>query len=378
MKIIIIGPAHPYRGGIALFSNRLADALKADNNAVNIVTFKMQYPGFLFPGKTQFSENENPSKINTLRAINSVNPFNWIKVGMQIRAAKPDLVIFKYWMPFMAPCFGTIAKFIKKDPEIKIISMVHNLVPHEKRFGDRALTKYFLKRIDGFVAMSQSVIDDINRFKITTSKPKALSPHPLYDNFGKIKTRKEALKALNLDPEFNYMLFFGIVRKYKGLDILLKAFADKRLNDGSLKLIVAGEFYEEDTEYVNLLKKHDLMDAIIMTKSFIPDDEVADYFCAADIVVQPYRTATQSGVTQIAYHFNKPMLVTDVGGLKEIVPDGKVGYVVEPNEKAVTEALIDFYKNNKAAVFTRGVREEKKKYSWDKMVKTVKDLYKEL
>jgi glycosyltransferase involved in cell wall biosynthesis len=378
MKIIIIGPAHPYRGGIALFSNRLADALKADNNAVNIVTFKMQYPGFLFPGKTQFSENENTSKINTLRAINSVNPFNWIKVGMQIRAAKPDLVIFKYWMPFMGPCFGTIAKFIKKDPEIKIISMVHNLVPHEKRFGDRALTKYFLKRIDGFVAMSQSVIDDINSFKITTSKPKALSPHPLYDNFGKIKTRKEALKALNLDPEFNYMLFFGIVRKYKGLDILLKAFADKRLNDGSLKLIVAGEFYEEDTEYVNLLKKHDLMDAIIMTKSFIPDDEVADYFCAADIVVQPYRTATQSGVTQIAYHFNKPMLVTDVGGLKEIVPDGKVGYVVEPNEKAVTEALIDFYKNNKAAVFTRGVREEKKKYSWDKMAKTINGLYKEL
>lgn len=376
MKIIIIGPAHPYRGGIALFSNRLADALAADNHAVNIITFKMQYPGFLFPGKTQFSENENASKINTLRAINSVNPLNWIKVGMQIRATKPDLVIFKYWMPFMAPCFGTIAKYIKKDSSIKIMSVVHNLVPHEKRFGDTFLTKYFLKRVDGFIAMSQSVLDDINRFN--TTKPKVYSPHPLYDNFGKIKTRKEALKALNLDPKFNYMLFFGIVRKYKGLDILLKAFADKRLNDGSLKLIVAGEFYEDDTEYVNLIKKHDLMDAIIMTKSFIADDEVGDYFCAADIIVQPYRTATQSGVTQIAYHFNKPMLVTDVGGLKEIVPDGKVGYVVEPNENAVTEALIDFYQNNKAAVFTRGVREEKKKYSWKKMVNTVTALHAKL
>jgi len=376
MKIIIIGPAHPYRGGIALFSNRLADALAVDNNAVNIVTFKMQYPGFLFPGKTQFSDNESSSKIKTLRAINSVNPFNWIKVGMQIRAAKPDLVIFKYWMPFMAPCFGTIAKYIKKDSSIKIISLVHNLVPHEKRFGDTILTKYFVKRVDGFIAMSQSVIADINRFN--TTKPTALSPHPLYDNFGKIKTRKEALEALGLDTQFNYMLFFGIVRKYKGLDILLKAFADKRLNDGSLKLIVAGEFYDDDAEYLDLIHKHDLTDAVILTKGFIPDDKVVDYFCAADIVVQPYRTATQSGVTQIAYHFNKPMLVTDVGGLKEIVPNGKVGYVVEPNQNAVTEALIDFYQNNKAASFIKGVEEEKKKYSWDKMVKTVNDLYKEL
>ena len=253
---------------------------------------------------------------------------------------------------------------------------MHNLVPHEKRAGDKLLTNYFVQQMDGFIAMSQSVIDDI--YKFNTSKPKVLSPHPLYDNFGKIKTRKEALKALNLDDQYNYMLFFGIVRKYKGLDILLKAFADKRLNNGQLKLIVAGEFYEEDTEYINLLKQHNLMDAIIMTKSFVPDDEVANYFCAADIVVQPYKTATQSGVTQIAYHFNKPMLVTDVGGLKEIVPDGKVGYVVNPNEDEVATALVDFYQNNKAAIFTRGVREEKKKYSWDKMVKTVDNLYKKL
>ncbi|MBL4669535.1 MAG: glycosyltransferase, partial [Flavobacteriales bacterium] len=200
----------------------------------------------------------------------------------------------------------------------------------------------------------------------------------LYDNFGAIKTRKEALRALKLDEQYNYMLFFGIVRKYKGLDILLKAFADKKLNNGSLKLIVAGEFYEADTEYINLIKKHDLIDAVIITKSFIPDDEVVNYFCAADIIVQPYRNATQSGVTQIAYHFNKPMLVTDVGGLKEIVPDGKVGYVVDPNEKAVTKALVDFYQNNRADEFIKGVTEEKKKYSWNKMVETVECLYKEL
>jgi len=373
MKITIIGPAHPYRGGIALFSNRLAEALSEAGHEVNIVTFKLQYPSFLFPGKTQFSDDKTPSKISTERIINSINPFNWIKVGKQINAEKPDLVIFKYWMPFMAPCFCTIAKYSKKNGSAKVMSLVHNLVPHESRLGDTLLTKLFVKRIDGFIALSQSVIDDINSFNAV--KPKALSPHPLYDNFGEAKTREAALKALNLDVKYNYMLFFGIVRKYKGLDSLLKAFADKRLNDGSLKLIVAGEFYEDDSSYMELIEKQNLTDAVILTKSFVADDEVVNYFCAADIIVQPYKTATQSGVTQIAYHFNKPMLVTDVGGLKEIVPDGKVGYVVEPNDKAVTAALIDFYQNKKAELFAEGVKTEKEKYSWSKMVETIENLY---
>lgn len=376
MKITIIGPAHPYRGGIALFSNRLAEELSEAGHVVNIVTFKLQYPSFLFPGKTQFSDDKTPSKISTKRVVNSVNPFNWIKVGKQIKAEKPDLVIIKYWMPFMAPCFSTIAKQVKKNSRTKIMSMVHNLVPHESRIGDTFLTKLFVKQIDGFIALSQSVIDDVKSFNAI--KPTALSPHPLYDNFGEAKTREEALKALGLDAKFNYMLFFGIVRKYKGLDTLLKAFADKRLNNGTLKLIVAGEFYEDDSSYIELIQKHDLTDAVILTKSFVADDEVVNYFCAADIIVQPYKTATQSGVTQIAYHFNKPMLVTDVGGLKEIVPNGKVGYVVEPNENAVTEALIDFYKNNKLEAFTQGVEDEKKKYSWDKMVETIEGLYSRL
>jgi glycosyltransferase involved in cell wall biosynthesis len=376
MKITIIGPAHPYRGGIALFSNRLADALVEEGHAVNLVTFKMQYPGFLFPGKTQFSEDKNTSEINTLRVINSVNPFNWIKIGKQIKAEAPDLVIFKYWMPFMAPCFGTIAKILKKNKKIKVIALVHNLVPHEKRTGDTLLTSYFVKRIGGFVAMSQSVLDDINVFD--SVKPKSLSPHPLYDNFGTIKTREEALKALGLDPEFNYMLFFGIVRKYKGLDILLEAFADERLNNGKTKLLVAGEFYEADAEYMELIEKHKLTDSVMLTKSFVADHEVVNYFCAADIIVQPYRTATQSGVTQIAYHFDKPMLVTDVGGLKEIVPHNKVGYVVDPAPKAVADALVDFYQNHRADEFISGVQDEKKKYSWSKMVETIQSLYKKI
>ncbi len=376
MKITIIGPAHPYRGGIALFSNRLAEALIAGGHEVNIITFKLQYPSFLFPGKTQFTSDKKGKDLNIARAINSVNPFNWISVGKQIRKDNPDIVIFKYWIPFMAPCFRAIAKQIKKNTATKIIAVVHNLIPHEKRLGDTSLTKLFLKRMDGFIAMSKSVLSDIEQFD--TIKPKVFSPHPLYDNFGVSKSREEAIEALGLDSSFNYMLFFGIVRKYKGLDILLDALADQELNDGKTKLIVAGEFYDDDTEYINIIKKHQLEDTVILRNSFIPDDEVVNYFCAADIIVQPYRNATQSGVTQIAYHFDKPMLVTDVGGLKEIVPHHKVGYVVQPNGKDVAKALVDFYQNNRAAEFIAGVKEEKKKYSWQKMADTIHELYNKL
>lgn len=376
MKITIIGPSYPNRGGIALFSNRLAEALIKDGHEVNIITFKLQYPSFLFPGKTQYSSEADKSNLKITRTINAINPFNWFKVGKQLRVSKPDLVIFKYWMPFMAPCFGTIAKVIKKNKSTKILAIVHNLFPHERHFGDTQLSAYFMKSMDGFICMSQSVLDDLNSLDV--NKPKGLSPHPLYDNFGMEKTREEALLALNLDTSFNYLLFFGIVRKYKGLDLILKAFADKKINDGSRKLIVAGEFYEDDKEYRDIIKKHQLEDSVVLRNSFIPDDEVVNYFCAADIVVQPYKHATQSGVTQIAYHFNKPMLVTDVGGLKEIVPHNKVGYVVQPNEKSVAEALLDFYQNSRAEGFITGVKEEKQKYSWQKMVDTITELYKQL
>ncbi|PCJ26530.1 MAG: glycosyl transferase family 1 [Flavobacteriales bacterium] len=376
MKITIVGPAYPYRGGIALFSNRLAEALVSGGHEVNIVTFKLQYPSFLFPGKTQFSSDTIGSDLNITRTINSVNPFNWIKVGKEIEVAKPDLVIFKYWMPFMAPCFGVIAKHIKKNKTTKIIAVVHNLIPHEKRMGDTGLTNYFVKKMDGFIAMSKSVLTDIEQFNAV--KPKMISPHPLYDNFGVVKSREESLKALGLDAQYNYMLFFGIIRKYKGLDLLLNAFADKKLNNGSIKLIVAGEFYDDEGEYLDIIKKHQLQDSVILTKNFVPDNEVVNYFCGADIIVQPYRNATQSGVTQIAYHFDKPMLVTDVGGLKEIVPHNKVGYVVQRTASEIVKALIDFYQNNRAAEFIEGVKEEKKKYSWQIMVDTINELYNKL
>jgi len=376
MKITIIGPSYPYRGGIALFTNRLAEALVEEGHEVNIITFKLQYPGFLFPGETQFSSDKNKPNLKITRTINSVNPFTWWKVGNQIKKENPDLVIFKYWMSFMAPCFGTIASIIKKNKSTKIIALVHNLLPHERHFGDKLLSTYFMKNSDGFIAMSQSVLIDLK--SIDNTKPKLFSPHPLYDNFGESKSREEALKTLGLDNSMRYMLFFGIIRKYKGLDLLLKAFSDNQLNDGTIKLIVAGEFYEDSTLYIKLIKKHQLQDVVILKNHFIPNDEVVNYFCAADIIVQPYKYATQSGVTQIAYHFDKPMLVTDVGGLKEIVPHGKVGYVVQPQENEITEALLDFFQNKRAAEFVKGMKEEKQKYSWEKMVDNIINLYQKI
>lgn len=373
MKVTLVGTAHPFRGGIAVFIERLARAFKQNKDEVRISTFTLQYPKILFPGESQLSSSPKPTDLDITQEVNSINPFNWIKVGNKIRKEKPDLVIFKYWIPFMGPSLGTIARRIRKNKHTKVIVVVDNIIPHEKRFGDNALNKYFVKSVDAFLAMSQSVLDDLKTFD--AEKPKLLSPHPLYDNFGAAKTREEALKALDLDANYNYMLFFGIIRQYKGLDILLKAFADKRLNNGKNKLIVAGEFYEDDTVYRDLIKKHQLEDAIVLATKFIPDEEVVNYFCAADIIVQPYKHATQSGVTQIAYHFEKPMLVTDVGGLKEIVPHNKVGYVTNPNEQEVADALVDFYGNNRAQEFIAGVKDEKQKYTWQTMIDNIYKLY---
>lgn len=375
MNIVIIGPAHPYRGGIALFNERLAKAFQENNHSVEIITFKLQYPSILFPGKTQFSDDLPPSNTKITQLINSINPINWIKVGLKLKKKKPDLVIFSYWMPFMAPCFGTIASLIKKNNSSKIIGLVHNIIPHEKRFGDHFLTSFFTKRNDGFIVMSDSVEQDLKTF---TDKPIFQTPHPLYDNFGVAKSKIEAKKSLQLNPDYHYLLFFGIIRKYKGLDILLHAFADSRLRNKKLKLLIAGEFYEDETEYLQIINDNNLNEDVIITKSFIPTNEVVNYFCAADMVVQPYRHATQSGVTQIAYHFNKPMLVTNVGGLKEMVPNNVVGYVTEPNSQSVSDAIVDFYSNGKGEVFIQGIQQEKLKYSWQIMNDKIIELYQKI
>lgn len=373
MKITIIGTAYPYRGGLAAYNERLAKQFSSEGHEVKILTFKLQYPGFLFPGKSQFLEGPAPP-LKIERKVNSVNPFNWISIGNKLKRERPDLLIFKYWMPFMAPCFGTIARIAKSNRHTKVICILDNVIPHEKKPGDKVLTRYFTRSIDGAIAMSQSVLNDLMLFR--RDIPVKLSPHPLFDNFGTPASRNEALIELGLEQDFRYLLFFGFIREYKGLDLLIKAFADKKLRNMKLRLIIAGEFYEDPSPYMELIRKNNLENEIILFDRFINDSEVNFFFSAADLVVQPYKSATQSGVTQIAYHFEKPMLVTNVGGLKEIVPHGQCGYVVNTDPGEIADSIYDFFEKDRNVTFVTNIKREKEKYSWSKMTGSVFEVYK--
>lgn len=367
MNIIIVGTAYPYRGGLAAFNERLAAEYVAQGHKVEIHTFTLQYPNFLFPGKTQYSTEPAPKDLVIHRRVNSCNPFNWLKVGRKIARRNADIVIFAYWMSFMAPCFGTIARKIRKNKHTRIMALVHNMIPHEPNFLDKILPPYFVKQMDGFMALSESVVKDIEKYD-RRNCPKAFSPHPIYDHYGIRLGRDEALQMLGLDTNFRYVLFFGFIRTYKGLDLLLAAFGDEWLRQSDAKLIVAGEFYGDSAPYLQQIEQLGIADKVVLCTDFIPDSEVNRYFSAADIVAQPYKTATQSGVTQIAFHFEKPMLVTNVGGLPEIVPDGKIGYVVEPDKDQIAMALRRFFEENKKEEFEANIVEEKQKYSWSRFV----------
>jgi D-inositol-3-phosphate glycosyltransferase len=369
-SVIIIGTAYPFRGGgMSTYNERMARAFQQRGDEVIIYTFSLQYPGFLFPGKTQYSTDPSPADLSIKVAINSINPLNWIKVGREIQKHKADIVIIRYWMPFMAPCLGTIARIIRRNKHSKVIAITDNIIPHEKMPGSNLLSRYFVKSCDGFIAMSRAVLNDLNTFdKI---RPRLFSPHPLYDNFGVVVPKNEAKKRLGLDDQTKYILFFGFIREYKGLDLLIKAFADDRFRKIPVKLLIAGEFYIDGKPYFDLIESLGLKENIVLRTEFIENSEIVSYFCAADIVAQPYKDATQSGVTQIAYHFEKPMLTTNVGGLSEMVPDGKVGYVVAPEVNEISEALLRFFNENKEEEFSRNAAIEKKRFSWDILIETI-------
>jgi glycosyltransferase involved in cell wall biosynthesis len=373
MKITLLGPAYPFRGGLATFNERLARQFSSECKDVDIRTFTLQYPKFLFPGKTQYTDSPAPEGIKIIRELNSINPFSWIRTGLKIRREKADILLVRYWIPFMAPCLGTVARIVKSNKYTVIISVVDNVIPHEKRPGDIMLTKFFMKSIDGAVVLSNSVQKDIEMFR--KDIPVCSTPHPLFDTYGKKLTRKEALSALKLDQNSLYLLFFGFIRNYKGLDILIKAFSDNRLRGKNLKLIVAGEFYENENLYRKLVRESGLEKEIIFYDKFISDKEVGLFFSGADLIVQPYKSATQSGITQIAYHFDKPMLVTDVGGLKEIVQHEKCGYVVPPDPKNIADAIVDYFVNDRKIAFTENVKKEKERFSWNKMTDSVTEVF---
>lgn len=370
-KIVIIGPAYPLRGGLATFDECLARAFQAEGHEVRLITFSLQYPNFLFPGKTQYSDDPAPEDLDIQVCINSINPFNWFSVGRQIARLKADMVICRFWLPFMGASLGTILRLIRRNHHSRIMGLIDNIIPHEKRIGDRPLAQYFTAACDAFVVMSRAVEQEMKTF---SQAPTTYIPHPIYDNYGEKMSREAALSYLNLPTEQRYILFFGFIRRYKGLDLLLEALdivrrtpSGERVKNWDIKLIIAGEFYDDETYYKNIITSKGLENQLILKTDFIPSGDVRAYFGAADLIVQPYRTATQSGISQIAYHFEKPMLVTNVGGLPEIVPHGEAGYVVEPDPLSIAAAIQDFYEQNRLNEFTMNVIKNKKRFSWSAM-----------
>lgn len=373
MKIIILGTAHPYRGGLSAFNERLALQLQQEGHEVEICTFTLQYPKILFPGKTQYTDDPAPAGLKITRKLNAINPFSWWLTGRYIRKQKPDMIVTKFWLPFMAPTLGTVNR-VAKQKGTRRISILDNLIPHEKRPGDKLFARYFVDSVDALVAMSKSVLADVDIFDPGRKKPRVLVPHPLYDHYGEKLTKEEARKLLGLPMEGRYVLFFGFIRDYKGLDLLIDAFGDMRMHDKDIRLLVAGEFYGDPKPYMDRIRSLDIADRVVLHTDFIPDSQVNRYFCAADLVAQPYKSATQSGVTQVAFHFERPMLVTNVGGLPEIVPDGKVGFVVRPDAQEIADAIVRYYDEGWEERLTEGVRAEKSKYGWDKMTERLMEL----
>jgi len=373
-SVIILGPAHPFRGGgITTFNERLATEFQERGFQVTIYNFSLQYPAFLFPGKSQYSTEPAPSHLKILRKVNSINPFNWILVGNELKKLQPDLIVVRYWLPLMGPALGSILRRVKKNHHTKVIAITDNVIPHEKRPGDKAFTHYFLKPCDAFITMSEKVMKDLKQ--IEPAKPAIQVAHPLYDNFGSSISKDAARKALKIGSNESIILFFGFIRKYKGLDMLFEAMQLLRQQYTGTqlsmpRLLVAGEYYGDEKVYQQKIDELGIRDMLILETHFITDSEVKNYFCAADVVIQPYRNATQSGVTPLAYHFEKPMIVTRVGALPDYVPHEKVGLVAEPNPASLAAAIERYFVLGEA-FFLPQLREEKKKYSWQVLTEKI-------
>ena len=370
LKIAVVGPAHPYRGGLASIMETMAREYKSRGYDVRILTFTLQYPEFLFPGKSQTVDTPAPIDLNITRRVSTINPLSWISVGRELRREQPDIVLMKYWTPFMAPCFGTIARIARGNGTTRCICQIDNVEPHEHHITDRIFNRYFLGSMDGFVYMSEQVHSELKDY---TSAPAIFSPHPMFENFGKRVDRNEACEMLNLDPKIRYTLFFGLIRDYKGLDTLLKVW--QRFRRPGHKLLIAGEFYASRDKYIKLIENLHIEDDIILHDHFVADDNVKYYFSAAECVVLPYKSATQSGVTQICYNFCTPVIVTDVGGLAEIVPHNRVGYVCTPSEDGILNALENIYKDDNITRFAEAMVEERKRFSWSAMCDKIEEVY---
>jgi len=367
--VLIVGPAWPLRaGGMATFNERMAYSLQEQGHEVEIITFSMQYPGWLFPGKTQLSDEPAPEGLNIRVLLHALNPINWLITARYVRQYRADYLILRYWMPFMAPCLGMLSFWstILGSKAIRI-ALADNIIPHESFPLSRVLTKFFLAQTDSAATLSDSVRADL--MALGYRKPSIRLKHPLYDNFGAPVDRETACNTLGLDPGFTYFLYFGFIRAYKGLDLLLEAFADERLRSQNVKLIVAGEFYESPDRYNRIIRERNLSPHLVLLTRFIRNDEVRFLFSAAQLVTQTYHHATQSGVTQIGFHYHTPMLVTDVGGLAELVDHDRSGYVCPPNPEKIADHMIDFLMNKRYAEMSAQVAVKKQEFSWEEFVR---------
>lgn len=370
MKIALLGTAYPFKGGgISTFNERLMEEFLAQGHEVEIVNFTTQYPSFLYPGKTQYSSEEPPKNLKITRKLSSINPLTWVSTGLYLKNQNFDIIIVRYWLPFMGPAFGTTLRIAKTNKLSKIICIADNIIPHESRIGDKQFTKYFISVPHYFITMSRQVMKDLNKF--VPLKPVIFHPHPLYDNFGDPISRETALATLGLDENKNYALFFGFIRKYKGLDLLLEAMNSPIIKDKNIHLIIAGEHFESAQPYEDYIEQYGLKDRVHLFTEFIPNNKVRAFFSAANLVVQPYKSATQSGITQIAYHFNKPMVVTNVGGLAENVPHGKVGFVVPPDADSIRQSIVDYFDQDLEQKMSTTVSEYKKTFSWKSLTDTM-------
>ena len=372
LKICIVGSAYPYKGGIAMFNERLARELISQGHVVDIITFTLQYPKLFFPGKSQFSNDPKPNDITITRKVNSVNPISLVTTARKIKKGKYDIIISKYWIPAMGPSLGTIMR-LARSKSTKRISIIDNIIPHEKRFGDSSLTNYFVQSVDGFVVMSKKVEQQMDQF--VNQQPISYIPHPIYDTFGEIVPRDKALAHLDLDPQYDYVLFFGYIRDYKGLDILLDAIAEGLKTNVNLRLIVAGEYYSDSEKYLSQIDRLGITSQVILHTNFISNDEVKYFFCAADLVAQSYKSATQSGISQMAIYFEKPIVSTNVGGLPETVIHDKTGYLTNVDSNELAQAILRYFEKRPLNQFRKEIQKLKELYSWNHFGSKLVELY---
>lgn len=373
----LVGPFYPLRGGIAQYIGVLGQKLQDKGHRVKVLSFRKQFPRFLFPGQTQKESSKEYVHLEAEPVFIPWNPLTWYRTYREAKNGGADALVFKYWMPFFAPGYAAVCALVHWFTDIRIIYIIDNVIPHEKRPGDRFFTRLAFRWVDAFIVQSEIVRQDLYKwFPEAQNRPVVYVPHPIYDTYsGSDLIREEARARLNRPASEKLLLFFGLVRHYKGLDTLIEAMPEVIRSLGEVHLLIAGEFYEPEEDYRQMIDFQGIGDHVTLINKYIPNEEVSLYFRAADVLVLPYRSATQSGVIQVAHHFGLPVISTRVGGLPEVVREGETGFLVQPeNPELLAKAIVDFFLYLNGAALKRGLEAAKNRYTWDGMIQTIEEL----